>query len=212
MSLSIPERVYAQYSTKPSAKAWFGIVPTIGNELSDGLYHIQTSYNIDSATGAQLDVIGRIVGVDRSYENAIDFVGLQYGEDIAEFGGIDAQFTGSGQTVQSKVTDSIYRMLIRAKIAKNNSDATIEGILGSMSIIVGNSDMLIVDNEDMTFSIQFNFELTSIQLFVLDTYDIVPRPQGVQFLGYTDVPLLTQFGGANSQFGGEHSEFNNVFF
>jgi hypothetical protein len=192
-------RVYAQYADKPKAVKWFNIVPDIADELLGAFESVRGSYDIDKADGEQLDVIGRIVVIDRSFESQVFFdVDTYFGadNDAAQFGGIDSQFETVGKSISNTVSDSIFRVLIKAKIAKNNSDATLDGVVHALSYITGSSPIQVIDNEDMTFSVSFGTTLTDIEKFVFDTFDIVPRPQGVKFLGYVDEETVTQFGGS----------------
>lgn len=192
-------RVYAQYADKPKAVKWFNIVPDIADELLGAFESVRGSYDIDKADGEQLDVIGRIVVIDRSFESQVFFdVDTYFGadNDAAQFGGIDSQFKTVGKSISNTVSDSIFRVLIKAKIAKNNSDATLDGVVHALSYITGSSPIQVIDNEDMTFSVSFGTTLTDIEKFVFDTFDIVPRPQGVKFLGYVDEETVTQFGGS----------------
>lgn len=194
-------RIYAQYADKPKAVQWYDITPTLADEISDAYESVRISYDIDLAVGEQLDVIGRIVVIDRSYESQVFYdVDTFFGADTlaAQFGGIDSQFETVGATISEEVSDAIFRVLIRAKIAKNNSDATLDGVVKALGYITSSSPIRVVDNEDMTFSVSFGSELTDIERFVFNTFDIVPRPQGVQFLGYVEETAITQFGGSFS--------------
>ncbi len=194
-------RIYAQYADKPKAVQWYNITPTIGDEISNVYEMVRNTYDIDAAVGAQLDVIGRIVVIDRGFESFVVFdLDTYFGGDglAPQFGGVDSQFEPTGEVLSSEVSDAVFRILIRAKIAKNNSEATLDGVVGALSYITSSSNIKVIDNENMTMSVAFGSELTDIEKFVFNTFDVVPRPQGVQFLGYTEETSLTQFGGAFS--------------
>ena len=194
-------RIYAQYGDKPKAVKWLDIVPDMGEQISAVYEDVRNSYDIDANEGEQLNVIGRIVGIDRSFESQVFYdVDTSFGadNDASQFGGIDSQFETTGKSISNDVSDSIYRVLLKAKIAKNNSDATLDGIVHALSYITSSSPIQVIDNEDMTFSVSFGSELTDIERFVFDTFDIVPRPQSVRFLGYVDEESITQFGGSFS--------------
>lgn len=195
----MPNRIYAQYADKPKAVAWYNITPNMAQPLFDTFDAVRMSYDIDTAVGAQLDVIGRIVVIDRGFESFVVFDPDTYfggSGDACQFGGIDSQFESVGDVLSQEVSDAMFRVLIRAKIAKNNSDATLDGIADALSYITASSPIQVVDNEDMTFSVSFGSELTDIERFVFNTFDVVPRPQGVRFLGYVEETAITQFGGA----------------
>lgn len=205
--------MYAQYADKPKAVKWYNIVPDIADELFNVSEDVRISYNIDLSVGAQLDVIGRIVVIDRSFESQVTYeVDTQFGgsNDQSQFGGIDSQFESTGTTISNEVSDAIYRVLLKAKIAKNNSDSTLDGIVHALSYITNSSPIQVIDNEDMTFSVSFGTTLTDIERFVFDKFDVIPRPQGVKFLGYVDEDNITQFGGSFG-FGDVRANFGQYF-
>lgn len=209
----MPNRIYAQYADKPKAVAWYNITPTMAQPLFDTFDAVRISYDIDTAVGAQLDVIGRIVVIDRGFESFVVFDPDTYfggSGDACQFGGIDSQFESTGSVLSQEISDAIFRVLIRAKIAKNNNDATLDGIASALSFITESSPIRVVDNENMTMSVSFGSELTDIERFVFNTFDIVPRPQGVRFLGYVEETAITQFGGAFS-FGDTRASFGFYF-
>lgn len=207
------KRIYAQYADKPKAVAWYNITPAMAQPLFDTFDAVRMSYDIDTAVGAQLDVIGRIVVIDRGFESFVVFDPDTYfggSGDACQFGGIDSQFESTGDVLSQEVSDAIFRVLIRAKIAKNNNDATLDGIASALSFITESSPIRVVDNENMTMSVSFGSELTDIERFVFNTFDVVPRPQGVRFLGYVEETAITQFGGAFG-FGDTRASFGFYF-
>lgn len=207
----VPDRIYAQYRNKPDTVKWLGIVSALSVSLDDCFEDIRNSYNIDISAGELLNIIGRIVVLDRSYEGFVVFEpDTYYGADDAQYGGYDSQYESTTTTASGDVSDSIFRMLIRAKIAKNNSDATLDGIVNALSYITSASNIRIVDNEDMTFSVSFGSLLTNVERFVLNTFDVVPRPQGVQFAGYTEETAITQWGGLYA-WGDSRAKFGQYF-
>jgi len=187
-------RVYAQYRDKPKAFEWIGINGYLGNEIEAAYQDIASSYDIDTANTNELDILGRIVGINRSFESKIIidaflFVASQFGA---------AQFRpGSGVAIQDLNNDA-YRLLLRAKISKNTNDATLDGIINSLDFIVETTGIVIDDPEDMSFSITFDI-LTALESLIITTFDIIPKPQGVRFTGYTDLSAVSQFG--RQQFG-----------
>lgn len=208
-----PDRIYAQYRVQPKAVQWYGIIPTLATELCTAFEDVRNSYDIDSAEGEQLDVIGRIVVINRSFESQVVFdVDSEFGADNLEsqFGGFNAQFQSTGTTISSEVSDIIFRTLIKAKIAKNNSPATLDDVSEALQYITDVTDIHVIDNEDMTFSVSFGEQLTDVERFVFNTFDVVPRPQGVGFLGFVEQTGITQFGGAFS-FGDSRANFGLFF-
>lgn len=172
----VAKRVYAQYRDKPSLRAWLDIFASLANQFEGALSLVAGSYDIDTATGHSLDVLGRVVGASRKYSG----------------GSMD---------------DDTYRLILKSRIAKNVSDATLDGIAQAVAFIVGFDDVRVIDPEDMTFSIEFGRALTSLQRSVLTNFNVVPKPQGVAFSGFEETTGTWRFGQPDAQFGGSGVQF-----
>jgi hypothetical protein len=107
--------------------------------------------------------------------------------------------------------DDIFRALLKSKIAKNNSDATIDSIIASMSFIIDGNTITVSDFEDMSFDVQFIEPLTAQQIDLLLNFDLVPKPQGVRFRGFAVIPNITLWGNDDAYFGGGSSQFGFYF-
>lgn len=188
-------RIYAQYRDKPKFVSWIGINGHLGNEIESAYQDIAGSYDIDSANTAELDILGRIVGINRSFEATIEYSSSQFGR--SQFG--SSQFQQTQGVTDAALNNDIYRLLIRAKIAKNTNDATLDGIIAAFSFIVETNGIRILDPENMGIDILFD-SLTDLEKLVLVNFDITPKPQGVELNGFIDESDVTQFGSA--QFGG----------
>jgi hypothetical protein len=209
----MPNRIYAQYRDKPKAKAWYEILPSLSDEIETAYEAVRKSYDIDNNSGQALDVIGRVVVIDRGFESLVFFVpdtvfGSTSGD--SQFGGLNAQFNSTGDILSQEVSDEIFKLLIKAKIAKNNNEATLDGIVSAISFITDVSSVRVIDHEDMTFSVSFGSELNSAERLVFNLFDILPRPQGVKFLGYTEETEITQFGGG-FEWGDSRATFGQYF-
>lgn len=211
MSLIIPDRIYAQYRNKPKALAWYNVTRQLAAKLSSAIDTVRVMYNIDTATGEQLNIIGRIVVVDRSFvgQIALDpglFAELVNGPD--EFGDTEAVFASLYVDQDQQMSDDLYRLVIKSKILKNNSSATIEEILFGCDFLIPNADFLrVTDNEDMSFSIEFYGSITDLQRYALLNANLIPKPQGVKFNGFLEAIDYVQSGDSDSQFGDPTSEF-----
>lgn len=179
-------RTYAQYADKPNITKWLDILPSQSLSLYDTVQLVRTSYDIDSATSYELDVIGNIVAQPRNYETEIVVEMLQLGQSSAQLGGTVSQLRNSTDSVSQDVSDDIYRILIRAKISKNSADGTIDSILKSASFITGVDSVVLLEGADMSFGLNFIDGLTAFQRFMIQTFPVIPKPQGVRFLGFTE--------------------------
>lgn len=189
--MDLPQRVYFQYRSKPKSVAWFSISEQVGDELEACFGDIRDSYDIDSATGAQLDIIAAIVGADRSLLRGLILGTTQFAlaanaADV-QFGDSFAQFSAGTVSDDSGLSDQYLRLLIKWKIASNTGRATIEDILEAVHIVMPDLTAIVVDPEDMTFSLEFIGDGPSeVDALVMQTAGVVPTPQGVRYTGYTE--------------------------
>ncbi len=141
-----------QYLGKP--RAWAQVKATILPVIMDQLpVAVQNAFEIGTAVGDQLDVIGKYVGVSRS----------------------GSSLTGEPITLD----DDDYTTLIKMVIIKNNSGsslATIQSLLSSNFP----GEIFISDNQDMGLNYLIKESLgTSDLLELLVTGGYLPRPMGV---------------------------------
>lgn len=207
--MNIPDRIYAQYRTKPKAVAWYQITRKLAAELEDPATAVRVMYDIDTAVGEQLNIIGRIVVIDRAFTGEVALnPGLFAEPDGAEFGDTSAMFAALYVDQDGKMSDDLYRLVIKAKIIKNNSDATIESILYGMNFLLPNADVLrVTDGEDMSFSVEFYGSITDLERWALLNVQLVPKPQGVRFNGFLEGLDYVQFGDDTEEFGDTYAEF-----
>ena len=106
------------------------------------------------------------------------------------------------------MSDDLYRLVIKSKIIKNNSDATIDSILFGMNFLLPDAEVLrVTDGEDMSFTVEFYGNITELQRYALLQSNLVPKPQGVRFGGFLEGVGYVQFGDDNSEFGDTYAEF-----
>lgn len=213
--MNIPDRIYAQYRTKPKAVAWYNIVRSLAAEIDSGANAVRLMYEIDTAEGAQLDILGRIVVIDRNYIAPVGLNVIQFASQTnnpGEFGDTTAMFSSLSVDSDMQMTDDLYRLVIKSKIIKNNSDATTESILFGMNFLLPNAEVLrITDGEDMSFTVEFYGNITEVERYALLNSTLVPRPQGVRFGGFLEGYEYVQFGDDSEQFGDPYAEFVGTF-
>lgn len=125
-----------QYHDKPKAKAMIKaeIEETLANLLD---IQVRDAFDVDTAVGVQLDIIGKWVGVDRifkgqMFDNKSWFSLTRYNEltnplqggfsrfdnfDTLEGGFLTYDFIVS---TRNKINDTDFRLLIKLKIIRNN--------------------------------------------------------------------------------------------
>jgi hypothetical protein len=208
--MNIPDRIYAQYRDKPKAVDWYAIARNLSGSLEDAAEAVRESYDIDTAVDEQLNVIGRIVVAPRSFVGSIPMnPGLFDLTDGDEFGDDEAMFSALTIDQDGKLSDELYRLVIKAKIVRNNGDATIENILDGMNFLLPNAEVLrVTDGEDMSFSIEFYGQITNLERFALLNAGLVPKPQAVRFNGFLEGLGMFEFGDTDAEFGDDSAEFS----
>lgn len=204
-----PDRIYAQYRNKPKASAWYRIVKSLAEQLGNAAQAVRVVYDIDFATGTQLDTIGKIVVIPRNFIQQVELnPGLFADPDGSEFGDMNAMFSSLTLDQDQQMSDDIYRLVIKSKIIKNNSFATIEDILFGMNFLLPNAQTLrVIDNEDMSFNIEFYGNISNLERWALLNIALIPKPQGVKFNGFLEAYDYVQFGDTSEQFGDTTSQF-----
>lgn len=148
--------------------------------LESPLDRIYRSYDVDTVVGEELDIIGRIVGVPRPILRAaaFDVFGYQGNDSYTNYN--IAPYIGDGEAVDAPLNNDLYRKLIKAKIARNISDGTADSIIQLVEIIIGVKVTALVSNVDKSFDIGVASTLDNTTLYLIENFDLIPRPQGAR--------------------------------
>ncbi len=184
--------------------------------------------SLDTATGAQLDVIGNIVGQDRELIAAdlFDFFGMQGALNAASMGDLNLPTTGGifygyGTDLGGNIRldDDTYRLFIRAKIYKNSTTSTPEEFIKALSLVFDIPKIAIVSDGDGEVTVLFGRQLTSYERVLLEYFSdsqgypsrLIPKTVGVRinfgefqqnnYFGFADSPGAKGFGDINGTYG-----------
>jgi hypothetical protein len=139
--------------------------------------------NLPTAAGAGLDVLGRIVGVGRVLNVGIqNYFGFEEAGPASLPYNVGVFYAGGGTTTNFALDDAPYRILILAKALANISDgsmASINAILSSL--FPGQGNAYVVNGQDMTMQLVFDFTLTAVELAIIEQSGAIPIPAGVSF-------------------------------
>lgn len=147
----------SEYRVDPLFNQWLYSVLSIADDISNCLMFITSAFDLDFAVGAQLDVLGVIVGANRT-------VPFQ---------------PSSG--VSPVLDDTTYRLLIKATIANNQWNGTIGTLYPIWTTLFPGGNIIILDNQNMTATIILTGSFSSIIQDLIVNGMIVPRPQAVQY-------------------------------
>jgi hypothetical protein len=137
-------------------------------------------WNVATAEGWGLDVWGRIVVVSRTLQVSSRFFGFEEGTPDYDPFNTSPYFSGGATTSSFTLSDDAYRVLIIAKAAANICDGSVPGINAILQILFPNrGPCYVTDNQDMTMTYTFGFAPTPVELAIIETSNVLPRPSGV---------------------------------
>lgn len=181
--------VTAFHRDKPKFNDMLGGVAQCFVDAQKAFSGLVAAFDLDLAIGVQLDAVGLWVGISRHVRTPL--VGVYFSLDVTGLGLDEGVWQGpfdpdSGVTT---LDDDTYRLLIRAKIAANHWDGTLNGSAPILQLIFGDrTHVFIQDNGDMSIDIGVSGERPSTIFLALLTGGYIPvKPEGVR-VNYYVVP------------------------
>lgn len=203
-------------------------------ELQEVFRQLMQERSIDTAVGAQLDIIGDIVGQPRELIDTalLTFFAFQGYPDAQSYGDLNNASLGgpyydirnplAGNTL---LTDEQYRLFIKAKITKNSTNATPNQFIDFMKFVFGVELSVVVAEGDAEFTFLIGKQLSSFEKVLL-TYvsyssgypsRFVPKPIGVRvnfgefiaedYFGFQGAPNARGYGDlSNLSLGGQYAQ------
>jgi len=183
-----------QYHEKPKAKAHIEAIVTecVADQL---IAQVRDGFDIETAVGAQLDIVGKYVGIPRIVN------GFPFGRDYFEMPSYDdpspTTYFGFGlygaepahyfayyadAENQYIMNDYEMRYIIKLKIAQQNSNHSLESIddiVDEFFQVSGSPILSVTDNLDMTINYDFSGDIQIIHRLAV-YLDCLPHPAGVQ--------------------------------
>ena len=170
-----------------------------------------TFLDIDKSVGKNLDVIGRLIGEERTLVNFIDrayfgFMGARLSEpyDIGYWYSLYKNKYGTLRTL----TDDEYRRVLKARVIKNSSDSGRNSFLEVLNVLSRNSGSIVTEGEDNTaISVEVE-DYDGLVSYYLSKYkndrNLIPVPLGRR-LNITYKDINVKF------FGFDGEEFTNNY-
>lgn len=166
-------------------------------ELQEVFRQLMQERSLDTAVGAQLDLIGEIVGQPREFIDTalLTYFAYQGYPDAQSYGDLNNSGLGgfyrglndplAGNTL---LNDEQYRLFIKAKIIKNSTNATPNQILDFINFVFDSPQNQLIEEGDAAYTLLVGRELSSFEQVLL-TYvsyssgypsRFVPKPIGVR--------------------------------
>jgi hypothetical protein len=160
--------ITSEHADKPNFIAWLS-----GNlNIIDGAYNVlkgmDSNFDIDNAIGVQLDLLGTIIGRNRT----LPFQPMSGSSPILD--------------------DETYRLALKAKIAMNNWDGTIPSIYEIWNNIFTDIQLQIQDNQDMSFNAYIIGFVDELRQDLIQQGYVVPKPEGVHvnYIARSNIPFV----------------------
>lgn len=159
--------VTSEYQGSTNMLAWLNANLQLFQDVFLCLNNFNSSFDIDQAVGAQLDILGVIIGVSR----VVNFQPL---------GG-----------VSPVLDDDSYRLLLKARVFGNHWNGLTATLRIIWSALFPSGVLLVTDNQDMTVSFYIAGAFSSIIQDLISNDYILPRPQGVLYtFSFATLPIL----------------------
>lgn len=183
--------ITSEHSDKPKFEATVGATVAPLAHLQEVLGSFIKEFDIDSAVGVQLDIIGQWVGRPRRIDTPL--VGVYFTWDDTASDGWDSGIWKGPYDPDSGLVDlpdDAYRLLLKAKVAANNWDGTIPQAYDIWATAFGtNTYLLIQDNQDMSMVVGIaGIPLTIVEQALLTNGYIPLKSEGVRIQYYAVAP------------------------
>lgn len=139
-------------------------------------------WDVDSAEGFGLDILGRKVGVRRTlYVSDNPFLGFSTATGSQTFG-FGSFYNAATATANYAMGDDVYRRVILAKAALNITSCAIPAINAVLMALFPNyGNTYVVDNGDMTMAYHFGAIPSKVDYAIATQSGVLPKPAGVSF-------------------------------
>ncbi len=205
-------RIIQQYKDKAKFVALIELLTGKVQDMEDAFHAMLLLTDIDAMGGTNLDTIGVIVGQPRELVDAADLPFFGFLDDASAFSfgdlndsSIGARFIslGEDETESVLLSDQEYRLFLRARIAKNNTSARPEDMIEQLKLLFSIDD--VEYNEGlMTISLGVGKILDAFEIYIIENYDLFPKPAGVRIAyvyNYTSGDVFAFAGTSGQGFG-----------
>lgn len=150
-------RVTEAFKEKPVFDAYLQLISNYSMEMQAVFTSLGFERWIDTAVGAQLDILGDIVGQDRVIVGGelIEFFGYLGALNAKSYGTlydptIGGYYRGKNQAIGADyvLADEAYRIFIRGKIIKNTTRSTPEDIIRFIKFVFPQVDKVFIETSE----------------------------------------------------------------
>ena len=174
-SVDLTKHIFWQYNNAPAINSLINAKQNWFNRNQTEFWNdwVKNVLNITTANDYGLSIWGALLQVPRVYNVE--------GDDIT-------------------LTTNQYRTVLLARLKLLHTRATVPEINKLLKFLFGQyGKAYVVDNFDMTITYRFNFNLSALQLAVLQNVTLLPRPAGVQAVIVASDNVVFGFNGSGAQ-------------
>ena len=175
--------VTQEHSDKPKFMATVKTSVSPFAKVQEILRSMPKEFDVDYATGVQLDTVALWVGVTRKIAIPIDGYYFTW-DDVASDGWENGVWKGIGDPDSgfTNLPDDLFRLLIKGKISANNWKGDIAGAYSTLSKVFNvGSAITIKDNQNMTMTVTIQASALPAVQRALITQGYIPiKPAGVK--------------------------------
>ena len=161
--------VTSQHSNRPNFIALLTSFLTTVDDAVSLISDLETHFDLDLATGAQLDTLGEVIGIGRTLH-------FQPPDNFSP-----------------ALDDDTYRLILRTKITKNQWDGTTPQIYTLWQNIFTDLQLQVIDHQDMSMTAAITGVISELRQVLIANGYIIPKPTGVaiNYVSKTDMPNST---------------------
>lgn len=210
--------ITSEYRHSPRFVAMVKKLVNYGLDLDDSIANMIVAFEVDSASTAQLDILGTIVGTSRklTFEPTAAAIGEVICPSPAEIAsgevypiiytpapdkmagtpflsGYPPAEMGDGNLLD----DEAFRLMIKSRIIQNTWKGTIGELYELWNAVMGADKKLsIEDLQDMSYNIVLQGDYTQLEEELIIHAYIIPKPEGVRinvltFVSTDGLPLFS---------------------
>lgn len=201
-----------QYWEKPRAKGEIDLKSSTWEACRAFLAALDPAFDLPNAVGAQLDVLGRIVGISRSVPGVVPkiYFGFDINPDSRGFADKFNQLRQSGPFFDKftipftdlQLGDSDYRFFIGVKASLNRASGYVSSdrYISIQDVVLSAFEgrAYVIDNLDMSLTLYVSPAVSLDRLRLIQALNLLPKPQGVRYKVIVQAEPGETFGFSNN--------------
>ena len=182
------DRLISQYRNSPILRAFIQVYKDEILECRDALNKLAIVFCVEKAEGDWLDLLGDIVGVSRWVPGGLfsEHFGFDTVPNSLPFNEGRWLSLNEAETGPRKMIDEEYRFAIRAQIARNYYDGTINSTIKVFSLIF--NARVKVEDLSNDYRVIVYKEFTDIETAFISTTEIIPTVAGFSLNLVSEIP------------------------